>query len=641
MIVLIEDLHWGDKHTFNLIQHLARKAPNNRFLLLCSFRDGEVGLARDGGQSPHQEFLQRASREHLFDTIVLERFNRLHTLELVVSTLGKEVSGEQADRIFGETEGNPFMILEFLKVLEGEGEDVSDTAVAPLSASALIGRRLEGLESRSREILELGAVYGEGMTFEVIANGLEMESEEVLDLIEGLISQRFLKEKDELIVFEHSRVKKAICELIPGDDLKLYHMIVASLLEGKQGEDKRKELSNLANHYFKGEDFNKALEYLLEAAESEYKGHSHHESLAHYNDCLTCLSMIEETEESNTQKLKVLQRKGDVLEELGQFQKAMESYEEALGIAEKKGVIYGLASSYKRMGDITQHFYHWDVVTDYYLRSMHLALKLDDHRELAITFRGMGRMYFLKGEYNRALECYIRYFERPLVQKGADYMRGLLWMGDLYCEIGDLNQALTYYKLAIKAGEEKENQPETALGYVKMSKVLMKLGEAEDARRFCTWAISLSKEIHNVSLYPWIILHYSEQMIELGELDKAKSGLESIANLDYDPLQDELFKGMYHRLMGTLFSKERDFTRAVTHFETGKEILESIKIPFQLAQNQLQYGLLKFQNMDVEGALELVEEANSIFTGINALHLMNHTSSKLRELRFVRDGPAR
>jgi hypothetical protein len=66
--------------------------------------------------------------------------------------------------------------------------------------------------------------------------------------------------------------------------------------------------------------------------------------------------------------------------------------------------------------------------------------------------------------------------------------------------------------------------------------------------------------------------------------------------------------------------------------------MEELEVPYYLALTYFNFGLIRFQQMDVDGAVEMLEKANSIFKDIKALFYLNRTASKLREVSFIRDG---
>ena len=66
--------------------------------------------------------------------------------------------------------------------------------------------------------------------------------------------------------------------------------------------------------------------------------------------------------------------------------------------------------------------------------------------------------------------------------------------------------------------------------------------------------------------------------------------------------------------------------------------LEEIDVPFDLGITYYNFGLIRFQQMDVEGALEMLRKASEVFKGIRCMYYLNRTSSKIREVSFIREG---
>ena len=248
----------------------------------------------------------------------------------------------------------------------------------------------------------------------------------------------------------------------------------------------------------------------------------------------------------------------------------------------------------------------------------------------------MGRIYLLKADYHRSIECYIKYLEYPETRTSSENIRGMIDIGDIYYQMGDFNQALAYYKLAIKKSEEGESQSEVSMAYVKMANVLLKLGEVEESKRYAELARETVHSTEANSVKVATLLQYSDLMLEVGELEKADEVItemeESIEG------SDRLLRAFAYRVKGILLSRKRDFKGSISQFNASITMLEELQIPYHLALTYFHFGLIRFQQMDVEGALEMLNKASSIFKRIKSLFYLNRTGSKLREVTFIREG---
>ena len=637
-LIIIEDLHWGDKATFNLLQYLARKAKSERIMILCSYREEEADIKGDSASLTLRESLQRFSREHLFTTIHLNRFNTDTTMDLLKSITGEEPSDILVSKVMEETDGNPLFVMELMNVLESGNQDSMATGVSqPISASTLVGRRLDSLDEESRAVLEQAAVFGDRVDIDLVVEAMGMDQETILDILDKLISLRFLREYEDGFAFEHQKVRESVYELIDSDERRVMHSRCATILEKRIDQENIQDLTMISHHHMRGGDCIKSLNYLLRIPGSDTAKISHEEFSKSLLEGYEGLKNRRDSREVNLLKVQTLQRIGDLEEEIGHLQRALDFYKKAISISEREGIQKYLSSCYRRMGDLHLNFFEWENTVDYYLRSLHISKKSEHHAEVARAFRGLGKMYYLKGDYTRSLDCIIKYLEFPNPEKGRKYVKSIILLGDIYFEMGDFNQALTYYKLAIKTAQEKEEDPDIAISYLKMARVLFMLGDTEDSKRFCQWSRSLSSTFVKGYTEPEINLLLAEMMLSFNDTETSWAMLKGIDTKSGGREKDRFLIGEYMRVSGSYYAKSRDFKRSKECYNEALEVFKKLEIPYKLGLSYLQYGLSLFQNMEVDNSIEMLTRAHQTFKSIKSLYYQNRTSSKLREVTFVRD----
>jgi predicted ATPase len=126
VLLIIEDLHWCDDISLELLQSLARLCPTRPLLLLMTYRSDEI-------QPELQRFLARLDRERLARELRLQPLTRAD-VDAMLSEMLPLNEVEQADvleRIYPLTEGNPFFVEEVLTSLVVGGELLSDDTTSP------------------------------------------------------------------------------------------------------------------------------------------------------------------------------------------------------------------------------------------------------------------------------------------------------------------------------------------------------------------------------------------------------------------------------------------------------------------------------------------------------------------------------
>jgi predicted ATPase len=159
LLVCLDDLHWADPPTLQLLLHLVRKLDEAPLLLVCSYRSTASGA----GQSL-VDALAELSRERLRQRLVLNALSR-DELDALVTNLGGATSPAVVDIIHGQTGGNPFFVRELVRHLQDQGRDLSRTDLAtadwgvPEGITQVIGKRLSRLSCQANQLLQASAVW--------------------------------------------------------------------------------------------------------------------------------------------------------------------------------------------------------------------------------------------------------------------------------------------------------------------------------------------------------------------------------------------------------------------------------------------------------------------------------------------------
>jgi predicted ATPase len=161
LLLCLDDLHWADPPTLQLLLHLARKLADAPVLVVCSYRS-----AASGGGQPLLDALAELSREWLRQRVDLNALSQ-DELGALVTSLGGTTALAVVEVIYGQTGGNPFFARELVRHLQDQGHDLSRADVAtadwgvPAGVHQVIGKRLSRLSSQANELLQASAVLGE------------------------------------------------------------------------------------------------------------------------------------------------------------------------------------------------------------------------------------------------------------------------------------------------------------------------------------------------------------------------------------------------------------------------------------------------------------------------------------------------
>ncbi len=301
LVLVLEDLHWADQDTFDLLAALTRRLSSRSILIIGSYR-GE-----DARANPLVwEGLQAVNRGSLLSQRSLPRLDGQATGELIRRSLGLASPAPLfEERLFRETDGNPLFVLETLRALQDEGlltrdasgiwatpwdERTADYAELPLPpvVEQVITHRLERLPPSLRRPLEVMAALGSQFDFEALIATSGLDAPAALETTRELIRCSFIRETPNGYRFEHDKIHQVVYEEIESDKRRLLHRkIAAYLLETRPAEP-----DALAWHSWRGESWKQAVRYNQEAGQAAMTLHANREARLYLTRALGALDKL-------------------------------------------------------------------------------------------------------------------------------------------------------------------------------------------------------------------------------------------------------------------------------------------------------------------------------------------------------------
>jgi tetratricopeptide (TPR) repeat protein len=283
--ILLDDLHWADSATLELLLYLSQHTRSSRVLLLGCYRD------LDGGRhTALATVLQRLAREELVERIAVRCLGEDDTRDLIAATLGaEEVSQEFTRLVHSHTDGNPFFVQQVIRMLVDRGDifrrdgswdrkDISEIHV-PETVRIVIGQRLARLAVPTQETLREASVLGQVFGFDDLqgmADRTDAEIESVLD--EAAAAGLVTTVDGETYAFDHALTQNTLYhELSPRRRRKL-HLAVGDALERLPEQERAARAAELVWHFLEAVEPKRALPHMLAAGEQAESVFAHSEA---------------------------------------------------------------------------------------------------------------------------------------------------------------------------------------------------------------------------------------------------------------------------------------------------------------------------------------------------------------------------
>ncbi|MDP9238061.1 MAG: AAA family ATPase [Chloroflexota bacterium] len=309
LLLVLDDLHWADKPSLLLLQHIARSSGGDRLLILGAYRDVELDRTH-----PLANALAELHRLPNFRRVLL-RGLPVETINDLLNAVDASEEGEGgraalAQALHQETEGNPFFIREVLahlietgKIVREGGRWVSRVASVtelgiPEGVREVIGRRLSLLSEACGRVLSRASAMTAGFSWDEL-KAISGEGEGVLlDVLDEAIASQLISERKEQGAgrydFTHALIRQTLYEELSTPRRVLLHRQIGEALELLYGSSIAPHLSELAHHFYRaapGGDVEKAIDYARRAGDRATALFAWEEAVAHYERALQVIEL--------------------------------------------------------------------------------------------------------------------------------------------------------------------------------------------------------------------------------------------------------------------------------------------------------------------------------------------------------------
>ncbi|MGD9934936.1 MAG: protein kinase, partial [Dehalococcoidia bacterium] len=257
-VITLDDLHWADKPTLQLLQHLARELSRMRVLVVCTYRDTDLVRTH-----PLSEALANLNRDPGFERVVLRGLSKDETRAYIASAASLQPSSALVERVYEETEGNPFFLSEVVNLLTQEGtlasESVSDIHI-PDGVREALGRRLDRISEEATSLLQVAAVVGREFTYDTLQLLHSGDDDALLKLIEEGLEARVIEEMEQpgRYRFTHALMQETLLGELSTTRRVRLHGQVGEALERRWGDRAEEYASRLANHFLESSSLTSA-----------------------------------------------------------------------------------------------------------------------------------------------------------------------------------------------------------------------------------------------------------------------------------------------------------------------------------------------------------------------------------------------
>ncbi len=652
LILFIDDIQWADKASLQLLHYVSRHIGNMKVLLICAYRPEEVGIGHEQ-EDALTEIFRRMSEENLSEDVEVGRMSRESIAKIVDAMINSDVPESFMDRMYRESEGNPFFVIEVIKSLCEDGTIDCDSVVwapkkdidslgLPSSVRDVVTRRIARLDYKTKKILMYAGVIGYKFQFKVLQKAMDIDEEDLLDKMDQLIELHLIIEEpselEETFRFDHVQIRQVISEGLSRSRARVMHKKVGELIEDIYEDDLSENIYNLSRHFFIGQVWDKGYKYSVKAGEQATNMLALDDAEKYYRQALRCLDRIRPSqfpggkEKLEREKSELMMRVGEIVYSSGRFSDAIENFSLVFNFAKrhddealKADALCHIGLSKTQKGDFTDAEKDLDAALEIYE-------ELQNHNGAAKANRGLGYVHWRAGELDEAIEHYNETVENAM-RVGDERLKGTTYIdiGNVYNHRGDFVNGLKFYNMAIESLEKVEDISELARAYNNIGDVYMQMEEWDTAIEYFENSANAAKKINNVYLRYFAWNNAAQAMAHKGELDRAEEFAKRALELS-ESRDDKITMSGVFMTLGIIYRKRKEWSKSIENLNKSILIMEMMDIPFDLAQSQIQLGLTYRAMGEIEEAVEILKSTKEILLELGAKKELASVESYLNEL---------
>jgi predicted ATPase/class 3 adenylate cyclase len=543
LILILEDLHWADEASLNLLYFLLESLRHAPILIVCISRQVLPGaLSR----------INDWAKTHLnsqFHAVPLQGLSSSQSAQLLFQLLTiPDLPDTLREQILQRAAGIPFYLEEILRMLIDEKiirrennhwrvepkVDVSKLGV-PDTLQGLILARFDRLPELERHLLQVASVIGKNFAVPVLQAVLtEPTDEQIPTALDTLVERDFIQPlisgSEAEYTFRHILMSDAIYGTILRKERSKMHGRVGKVIEALYADDLENQVELLANHYLWSTNQDKALYYLTRAGERAAARYANAQAQQHFELALQILPTVKHT---LAQALRILSNLGDVLVLVGEYAAARKHYQDALTAIQLEGserFLIDSCSLQRKIGNTFERQGDYDQAQEYLNQAQQTVDCMPGSQpiEKARILNDMGWINFRRGNLDQA-EVQLK-GAQALLEKTNQYdVIASIYnrLGGIYYFEDQLDQASIYVRKSLALREEIGDIVAVARSYNNLGLLSWRKGEWESALANFMRSVELHANLGDVEGVMEVNSNLGLLQIDRGNIEQAKKHLDA------------------------------------------------------------------------------------------------------------------
>lgn len=637
LILDIEDLHWLEPDTLELLRYLITNFRKSPILVIATSRGTQPGSFAEG-------WLGNLEDQRLVHRMKLSSLAPVEVKNLVEAFFNQKLTENFFKWILDYAAGNPLFINETLR--SGMEQDVfffdpvesgweikeeyQERILEPATLQSVIERRLKGLDKSSQKVLSLASVIGDRFDLETLQKFLTISPIQLRRMVGNLIVKNLIqkasdKEKERGIYrFTHHIVRFHIYQTLSPEFREKTHQKIATIMEKDRAKVKlSQKVEDLAYHFSRGKkdrsSLKKSINYLIQAGQKMQKQYSEGKAEQYFLQALELLKNIPISKEKYANLLKLLESLGEVQSRVGKSDSAINSYQQALKLGETQQLLGHLkeAQMYRKIGYVYHSISDYTKAISYYERALKKLKDVSseaERTEYITIYNSLGLTYIMKGEHQKGVHWSEKGIKLSRKRKHLPLIaQSYTNLGMVAYSQGKYEKAIEFFNRSLEIQRKVQDKSRLSALKINLGVIHLNLGRYDKAEDYYYKGLNLAQEMGNLSWKGIIYNNLGVLYKDRGEWEKALGFLEKSLKIR-EQYGDR--RGMVSALdnLGVTFLSQGQLDKALDYLNQGFTICQQIGAKDILAEIQSDLGEVYFKLNHHEKAFNLVKKALDLAT---------------------------
>ena len=635
LLIFIEDVQWIDDASAEFLIQCSKEIKEYPILIIYSLRES----------LKKRESITGSNRIKLFPlkNIESDKLIRLLIKENDIYKLMK-------DRIISTANGNPLFIEEIVREIEERRLSADKDRLVnypkmfadfqiPDTIQSIARARIDLLPVGLKEILYQASVLGRYIEIKLLQKITNLEVKILLETMKKLQKHEFIEEVEaapqpqQYFAFTHSLIQEIAYNSLLFKTRRSLHTKIGSVMEEMYLFNIDAKVEELAHHFKNSDNREKAVFYLNKAGEKAQSLYAFSNAVNYFQDGIDIL----ETEKLEKERLAQLSEINNKLafsqSIIGKRKEAEINLNKALEYCRKIKNKNNESLVLMSMGNLYGDMGQWDKAIEYFQNSLSITNRIGNLKRKASTLKGIGLACLFKGDTSTGYTYLKESLKICKEIKALDiYAMVLNNMGIYYDMLGKWEKAIEAYKESLSIAKKMKNIMVISNIMNNIGFAYSSLGESKQAIYFLKESVKIADKIGDIYNKGINYIHLGEEYLIKNKFKEVKFYISNAEKI-FIELEDQLGLADIYRLKAKLFKKLKRWEDSEVFFKKAIKIYSQFGDKINEGETYYEWGDMLILKKDIGLAKNKLIKSQIILGSIGAKKYLREIENKLNDLK--------